>query len=130
MRSRIGQGFNDLQLLDDRAGPSVRDDERQRILMWRTSVDKMNIQAVDLGDELWHPVEPRLHFAPVVFRGPIAGEFAHRRKLNTLRRVGHRFSVRPLCRSDALAEIDNLLFRNVDAEGSDWTVFSFRLELG
>jgi hypothetical protein len=52
MRRGIGQRFDDFQLLDDRAGPSVSDDERERILMWRTEVNEMNIQAVDLGYEL------------------------------------------------------------------------------
>jgi hypothetical protein len=28
MRGRVGQWLDDLQLLDDRAGPAVRDDER------------------------------------------------------------------------------------------------------
>src|SRR5918994_3668593 len=41
-----------LQLLDDRAGPSVRDDERQRIFMFRTNVNEMNVQPIDLGDEV------------------------------------------------------------------------------
>ena len=44
----ISQGIDNLQLLDDRAGPSVRDDERQRILMFRTNVDEMNVQPIDL----------------------------------------------------------------------------------
>jgi hypothetical protein len=29
----IGQPIDDLQLLDDRAGPAMRDDHRQRIVM-------------------------------------------------------------------------------------------------
>src|ERR1700722_4625154 len=77
MRRGIGQRFDDLQLLDDRAGPSVRDDERQRILVWRTNVDKMNIQAVDLGYELRQAVEPRLDFAPVVVRPPMRALCIH-----------------------------------------------------
>ena len=52
MRGGIGQRIDDLQLLDDRAGPSVRDDERQRIVMLRTDVNEMNVQPIDLGDEL------------------------------------------------------------------------------
>ena len=52
MRRGIGQRIDDLQLLDDRAGPSVRDDERQRIRMFRTNVNEVNVQPVDLGDEL------------------------------------------------------------------------------
>src|ERR1019366_10744586 len=39
----IGKWVDDLQLLDDRARPSVRDNERQRILMSRTNLDEMNI---------------------------------------------------------------------------------------
>ena len=52
MRRRIGQRLDDLQLLDDRAGPSVRDEERQRVLVLGTDVDEVNVQPVDLGDEV------------------------------------------------------------------------------
>ena len=52
----IGKWIDDLQLLDDRAGPPVRDDERQPIFMFRTNVDKMNVQSVDFGHELWQGV--------------------------------------------------------------------------
>ena len=52
MRRGIGQRIDDLHLLDDRAGPSVRDDERQRIFMLRADVNEVNVQPVDLGDEL------------------------------------------------------------------------------
>jgi hypothetical protein len=48
----IGQRIDDLQLLDDRAGPAVRDDERQRIIVLRTSVDEVNVEPIDLGDEV------------------------------------------------------------------------------
>ncbi len=52
MRRGIGQRLDDLQLLDDRAGPSMRDDHRQRILVLGTHVDEMNVEPVDLGDEM------------------------------------------------------------------------------
>src|SRR5215204_5742139 len=39
----IGERTDDLQLLDDRAGPAVRDDERQRVFVFRTNVDEMNV---------------------------------------------------------------------------------------
>ena len=51
MRRGIGQRIDELQLLDDRAGPSMRDDERQRIFMLRTNVNEVNVQPIDLGDE-------------------------------------------------------------------------------
>ena len=85
MRRGIGQRIDDLQLLDDRAGPSVRDDERQRIFMLRTNVNEVNVQPIDLGDELRQGVQPRLALAPVVFRRPIARELLNRRELHALR---------------------------------------------
>ena len=48
----IGERIDDLQLLDDRAGPPVRDDERQCIFMVRSDVNEMNVEPVDLGHEL------------------------------------------------------------------------------
>jgi hypothetical protein len=43
----IGERLDDLQLLYDRAGPAVRDDQWQRALMRRPDVDEVNIDAVD-----------------------------------------------------------------------------------
>ena len=51
MRRGIGQRIDDLHLLDDRAGPAVRDDQRQRIFMLRTNVDKMNVQPIYFSNE-------------------------------------------------------------------------------
>ena len=53
----IRQWIDDLQLLDDRAGPSVRDDERQRIFMFRTNVDEVNVDAIDRRHELRQGIE-------------------------------------------------------------------------
>jgi hypothetical protein len=44
MRCGIDERVDNLQLLDDRAGPSMRDDDRQGILMLRANVDKMNVR--------------------------------------------------------------------------------------
>jgi len=41
MCRRIGQRIDDLHLLDDRAGPSMGDDERQRLVMARTNVNEV-----------------------------------------------------------------------------------------
>jgi hypothetical protein len=48
VRSGIHERIDDLELLDDRAGPSVVDDDRQRILVLRTNVDEVDVQPVDL----------------------------------------------------------------------------------
>ena len=107
MRRGIGQRTDDLQLLDDRARPAMRDDERQRILVLRTHVDEMNVQPVDLGDELRQGVESRLDLAPIVIRRPIARELLHRRKLHALRRIRDGFPVGPSRGGDALGEVSS-----------------------
>jgi hypothetical protein len=48
----VGERLDDLQLLDDRAGPAVRDDERQRVLVARPDVEEVDVEAVDLGGEV------------------------------------------------------------------------------
>ena len=115
----IGQRVDDLQLLDDRAGPTVRDDKRQGICMLRTNVNEMNVEPINLGDELRQGSEPLLHLAPVVVCRPIAREFLHRRELHALGLICDRLAVRPPRRRDASAEVDELLLRNGDMEGPD-----------
>ena len=85
MCGRIGERADDFQLLDDRAGPSVRDDERQRVLMLRTNVNEMNVQPIDFGDEIRQGVQLGLDLAPIVICRPIAGECLRRRELHALR---------------------------------------------
>ena len=52
VRGGIGERLDDLHLLDDRAGPPVRDDQRQRAGVRGADVDEMDVEAVDLGDEV------------------------------------------------------------------------------
>jgi aminoglycoside phosphotransferase (APT) family kinase protein len=44
VRRRIGERADDLQLLDDRARPSVTDDDRQRVLVLRANVDEVDVE--------------------------------------------------------------------------------------
>jgi hypothetical protein len=52
VRRGIGQWPDNLQLLDHRAGPSVRDDERQGAFVLRPHMHEMDVEPVDLGDEV------------------------------------------------------------------------------
>jgi hypothetical protein len=113
-RGGIGQRADDLQLLDDRPRPAVRDDERQRVLLFRANVNEMNVQPVDLRDELWQGAEPGLALAPVVFAGPILRQVLHGLELHALRRVVDRLSFRPAGRLDAPAKICQRLFRSLE----------------
>jgi len=62
----IGERLDDLQLLDDRAGPPVRDDQRQRVLVVGADMDEVNVEPVDLGQEVRQGIQLRLALAPVV----------------------------------------------------------------
>jgi hypothetical protein len=87
MRRGIGERVDNLQLFDDRAGPAVRDDERQCIVMLRTDVDEMNVEPIDLGDELRQGVQPGLALAPVVLGRPVPCDGLNRGELHALRGV-------------------------------------------
>src|SRR5437868_6692286 len=78
MGGRIGQRLDDFHLLDDRAGPAMRDDDRQRIFMPGTNVNEMNVETIDLSDEVRYGSQFRLALAPVVVCFPIAREILHR----------------------------------------------------
>ncbi len=115
----VGERADELDLLEDRAGPSVRDDDRQRALVLRTHVDEVDVESVDLGDELGQGVELRLALAPVVVRRPVAREVLERRERHALRRVRDGLLLRPPRRLDAAFHVGEFLFRKVDTEGAD-----------
>jgi hypothetical protein len=48
----IGQRIDDFKLFDDRARPSMRDDHRQRILVFRTHMNEMDVEFIDRCYEL------------------------------------------------------------------------------
>lgn len=112
MSRGIGQWTDDLHLLDDRTGPSVGDDEWQRILMFRANVDEMDIQPVNLGDELRQGIQFRFDLAPIVVVRPIVREFLHRTELHALKCVADEFPLRPLCRLYACAQFVKFSIRN------------------
>src|SRR5215204_6188444 len=116
VRCGIDERIDDLELLDGRARPPVGHDERQRILMLRAHVDEVDIHPVDLGDEVRQGREALLELAPVVIRGPIAGQCLNRLKLHTLR--GIRLPVGPARRRDPSTEVCQLVLRTADVEGA------------
>ena len=119
VRGRVGEWADGLEQLDHRARPAVRHDQRQRVLVSRLHVDEVDVQPVDLGLELRQRIQSRLAPAPVVLGCPVAGELLGRRQLHTLRPIGDEFPGGPARRRDTTAELGQLLFRNVDVEGTD-----------
>src|SRR5207245_3107357 len=104
-----GEGAAGREQLDARAGPAVRHDQRQRVLVWRLHVDEMDVQAVDLGRELRERVELRLGLAPVVVGRPVARELLQGRQLYALRPICDEFLTGPARRCDAPAQLVDLL---------------------
>ena len=97
----------------------MRDDERQRVFMFRTNVNEMNVDPVDLGNEMRQSLQLRLALAPIVIRRPIPREFLHRRELHALGIVGDGLPGGPSCRQHPSAQVDEFGFGNVDMEGTD-----------
>ena len=123
VRGRVRERTDDLELLNDGSGPAVRDDDRERIRMTRTDVDEVNVHVIDRCHELRQGIELGLGFTPVVVRSPIPHQFLEFCELHALRLVIDRLPIRPSRGNDAPAEIDELIFRNVDAERADCAVF-------
>ena len=55
---------------NDGSGPSVRDDERQCVLMMRPHVHEVDIESVDLGDEVRDGRSTSAATRPEVVVGP------------------------------------------------------------
>jgi hypothetical protein len=92
--------------------------------MFRTNVDEMNVQSIDLGNEIRYGVQSRFNFTPVIFCRPVAGEFLDRRELHALRCIRDSLSVRPLGCVDAPAQFSEFRFRNLDMKWTDFVELS------
>src|SRR6266849_4386692 len=72
-----------------------------------------------MGHDQWQGIEICLHLAPVVVGAPVADELLDLRELDALGSISDRLPVGPACGHHASAQVDECLFRNVDAEGAD-----------
>src|SRR5215469_18142277 len=119
VRGRVGQGTDDLEHLDDRTGPAVRDDQWQRVLVARLDVDEVDIEPVELGDELRQRVQLRLAPAPVVAGAPVGNQGLDRRQLHALRPICDEFPAGPARGRDALLKVSQVLIRHMYLEWAE-----------
>ena len=84
-------------------------------LTWMKWMSTPSISVVNCGKR----VELRLGLAPVVLGRPVARELLERRELHALRSIGDQLLGGPARRGDAAAQLGELLFGNVDVEGTD-----------
>ena len=115
----VGERADDLEQLDHRAGPAVRHEQRQRILVTRLDVDEVDLDPVDLGRELWQGIELRLGPAPVVVGLPVTRELLKRRQLHALRPISNKLPGGQTPRGDPAAQLGELLLGDIDVEGTD-----------
>ncbi len=101
----------------------MRDNQRQRIFMFRAYMNEMNVQPIDLGDELRQGIQFRFALAPIVVCRPIAGKFLYCRQRHTLRFIRDRFPIRPPCRLDAPAQFAKFGLRNVHLKRTNIRLF-------
>ena len=119
VRRRVGERADRVEHLDHGAGPAVRHDQRQRVLVLGPDVDEVDVDAVDLGRELRQRVQLRLGPAPVVLPGPVARQRLERRQLHTLGAVVDQLPARQPRRRDAATQLRKPLFRELDLERTD-----------
>src|SRR3954468_24822043 len=72
----FGQYRDDVEKLDDRAGPAVGEQQWERVGARRTRVDEVDRLTVDRRTRMLELVEPRLFRAPVVGITPVVDELA------------------------------------------------------
>src|SRR5205823_1826851 len=119
MARRIDKRAEDLQELDHRTRPAVRQQQRQRASMRRADVQEVDSQAVDLGAELRDVVEPRLQSPPVVAGAPVVAEFLDIRERHPLRPIGDRLALGPASPPEPVAQVVELRLGNLDTERGD-----------
>jgi hypothetical protein len=65
VRGRVGEPADEVEVLEDRSGPAVAKDDRERAGLRRTDVQEVHRLAVDPGQELRVGVEAALPGSPV-----------------------------------------------------------------
>ena len=71
---RIGQQRDDLVELHDRAGPAVRNHQRQGVLVGRSLVDEVDVQPVDVGLEVVEAVQQPFLVPPTELVAPVGDQ--------------------------------------------------------
>ena len=119
MSRGVRQRLDDLEELDHRARPAVRDEDWERVRLSRADVQKVNGEAVDLRAELRKAIQPGLTAAPVIPGPPILHQRLHLRDGHALRPVGHRLRVRPARLRQTPLQVVEGASRRAVAEGRD-----------
>ena len=124
VRGRIGQRSDDLEELDNRAGPAMSDHQRQRVDDRGTHVQKMDPEPVDLGPKLRKSIKPSLPRTPVIRRSPVVTQIFQISERDSLRPVHYGLLLRPARPREASSQISELLLPDRDFKWCDLVAHS------
>src|SRR5262249_11945096 len=113
----IAERADDLHELYDRSRPSVRENDRQRVLLRGTHMDEMNANPVDLSPVLREGVDASLKAAPVILVAPVSNERLTLLEGDALRPVAVGFPLRPPCGRQSTLEIIQRCLGYLDLKG-------------
>ncbi len=119
VRPGVGKRPDNVDELDDGAGPAVGQDQRQGVWLGRAHVQEVDGLAVDRGLELREGVEPRFPPAPVVPVTPVCGEVLGGLQGDTVVPGHIRKFVRPAGGTEALVQVIQVRVRDGDLERHD-----------
>jgi hypothetical protein len=119
MRPRVGERADDLGELDDRARPTVVDDQGQGVGLGRTRVHEVQVQSVDRGGELGELVQARLVRPPVVGGEPVLDQLPQVGERDAVLPAGGGQLLRPAGEGQAVAQVVELGLRDLDPQGPD-----------
>ena len=115
----IRQEWHEWKQLDERAGPAMRQDQRNAVPVSGALMDEVNVDAVELGAKLIDRVQLALLCAPIKPVGPICKQLFKVIKIRPLVPGNAWCLIRPARVADALPEIKENLFLDPDRERSD-----------
>ena len=106
----VAQRLDDVEELDDRSGPAVREHEREGAGVRRRRVQDLDAQAVGGADvgrepELLEAVQLGLDAAPVVAAGPVRAQLLDVGERDALRPVVDGLPFRPARAGEALLQV-------------------------
>jgi hypothetical protein len=116
---RLRERSDELDLLEDRARPTVGHDQWKRTGLRRLGMDEMDVDAVDVGDELPVPIQCRLRLAPVVPVCPVRHQLLELGAPSALRAIRDGLLVGPSRAPDTPPKLIEFALWHSDREGTE-----------
>src|SRR5207244_13169258 len=112
----IGQEWHERKQLDERARPTVGQNQRNTVPISGPLVDEVDVHAVELGAKLSGRVQLALLSLPIEFVGPILKQLSKVLTVSSLLPSSAWCLIRPAGLTNALSEVRQYLCLDVDRE--------------